>query len=474
MSTLIRNADWVVGWDGEHRYLRNADVVFDRTIEFVGHGAPAADTEIDGAGLMVMPGLVDVHSHPTSEPGNRGILEDAGSPQFGQSGLYEYLPVFRLEPDAARAATHVALAEMMQSGVTTVVDISGARDGWVDDLAATGMRAVVAPSYRSAFWYTDDGRSVNYRWDEAAGERGLAAAVGIVEQARAHPSNRIDAILSPAQIDTCTDALLQASMDAARELDTVMTVHACQSVVEFQEMTRRHGLTPIEHLDRLGVLNERTLIGHGIFLNDHPWLHWPGADDFARLVDAGAAVAHCPVNFVRRGIALNWLGRYVDAGVRVGIGTDTFPHNMIDEMRTACHAARLAGGAFGAGRTTDAFNAATIGGAQAIGRNDIGRLAPGCQADLVLVDLTHPYMRPVRDPLRSLVHSASDRAVRDVYVAGQRIVSAGVCEHVPLDAALDELTAAQQVCLDNIPQRDWGRRNADQMSPLALPGEADD
>src|SRR3546814_13917596 len=84
-----------------------------------------------------------------------------------------------------------------------------------------------------------------------------------------------------------------------------MQIHAAQSVVEFNEMTRRHGMTPVEWLADLGVLADGTIVSHGIFLNDHPWLHWPQADDFGRLVRPGAGVAHCPNVFWRPGIALN-------------------------------------------------------------------------------------------------------------------------------------------------------------------------
>src|SRR3546814_11817960 len=105
-------------------------------------------------------------------------------------------------------------------------------------------------------------------------------------------------------------------------------------------MTRRHGMTPVEWLDDLGVLADGTIVSHGIFLNDHPWLHWPQADDFGRLVRSGAGVAHCPNVFWRRGIALNHVGRYMSAGIPLGLGTDTFPHNFLPEMEIATVAGR--------------------------------------------------------------------------------------------------------------------------------------
>src|SRR3546814_1362068 len=138
-------------------------------------------------------------------------------------------------------------------------------------------------------------------------------------------------MMVPSQIDTCTPALTQESVRVARERGITMQIHAAQSVVEFNEMTRRHGMTPVEWLDDLGVLADGTIVSHGIFLNDHPWLHWPQADDFGRLVRSGAGVAHCPNVFWRPGIAINHVGRYMSAGIPLGLGTDTLPHNRSEE-----------------------------------------------------------------------------------------------------------------------------------------------
>jgi 5-methylthioadenosine/S-adenosylhomocysteine deaminase len=473
-TTVIRNAAWIVAWNptgGHHEYLRDADLAFrGRDIVSVGkHYSGPEDVTVDGQDTMLMPGLVNVHSHPTSEPANKGLLEELGSPGLGQSSLYEFMPVFRIAPEAARAASQVAMAELLRSGVTTICDLSGARESWADDLAATGIRAVLCPMFRSASWRTPDGHSVEYAWDEPAGEKGLRHALETIDRAAQHPSGRVSGILGPSQIDTCAAGLLQESLAEARQRGVPIQLHAAQSLVEFGEITRRHGKTPIEWLDSIGVLGQDTVIGHGIFLNDHPWIQWPHADDFALLKRSGAQVAHCPTVFARRGIALNTLGRYMDAGITCGMGTDTFPHNMIDEMRTACYVGRVIAGSFKAVSTAHAFTAATVGGAAMLRRPDLGRLAAGCRADLSIVDLTHPYMQPVRDPLRSLIYSAGERAIRDVYVDGNRVVGEGQVLTIDLEPALATLAKAQQDALNAAPQRDWAGRSAEKMSPFVFP-----
>jgi cytosine/adenosine deaminase-related metal-dependent hydrolase len=159
------------------------------------------------------------------------------------------------------------------------------------------------------------------------------------------------------------------------------------------------------------------------------------------------------------------LGRYLRRGVSVGIGTDTYPHNMLSELRLAAYVARLQGGSPRAARATDIFNAATVAGARALRRDDIGRLASGCRADLVLVDLKHPAMRPAHDAIRTLIFAADDRAIRSVYVDGRKVVENGkvlTIDYVGACAALEE---AQKRIVAQAPSLDWAKRAVDQMVP---------
>ncbi len=132
------------------------------------------------------------------------------------------------------------------------------------------------------------------------------------------------------------------------------------------------------------MLSPRSIIGHGIFLDSHTSAHWPATDDLGALVETGTSVAHCPVVFQRRGIALQTFGRYRQAGVNIGFGTDTYPHNMLEEMRAVTITAKLLAEDVWDHRASDLFDAATLGGAKALGRSDIGRLSVGAKADIVL------------------------------------------------------------------------------------------
>ena len=170
-TTLIRNAELIVAWDESeksHTYLPDADMAFtDGTLSFVGRNYEGpADQVIDGKGLMVMPGLVNIHSHPSSEPMNKGFLDEIGSPGLYNSSLYEYMPIFRADSEAIPHCVRVAISELLLSGVTTLADLSMAHPGWLDLLAESGMRVCVAPMFRSARWFTKNGHVVEYEWDE--------------------------------------------------------------------------------------------------------------------------------------------------------------------------------------------------------------------------------------------------------------------------------------------------------------------
>ncbi len=472
-TTLIRNASFVVAWDATERthvYMQDADVAYeDGVIRFVGRNYEGvADTVIDGRGFMAMPGLVNIHTHPSSEPMNKGLTDEVGSPRLYNSSLYEFLPIFRPDSTAVADCVRVALSELLLSGVTTVADLSMAHPGWLDLLAESGLRVCVAPMFRSGRWLTKNGHAVEYEWNEAAGEKAMEEAFQLIQRAEQHPSGRLFGMVVPAQIDTCTEQLLRESGQEARRRGLSWQIHAAQSVSEFHEITRRHGYTPIGWLDHLGLLNERAIIGHGIFVDDHPSTPWHTSTDVARMAETGTTVAHCPTVFARRGITLKDIGRYRRAGVNVGIGTDTFPHNMLDEMRLAAYLARTQANDVRTLSGADLLEAATINGARALGRDDIGRLAPNCRADIVLVDVTLPRMRPGRDPLRSLIYSAGDRAVHTVIVDGQVVVEDGRLLTMDYAAAAEHLHEAQKEVMAKVPSLDWGRRHVDEVSPLII------
>ena len=474
-TTVIRNAAWVIAWDearGRHVYRRGIDLAFtDDSIAFLGKGYPGpADRVIDGAALMVMPGLIDIHSHPHHEPLYRGIREEHGVANMHMTGLYERGQAFSAPDDEARAAgAEFAYCELLLSGVTSLVDISSPFDGWIDLFAKSGMRGFLAPGYASARWFLENDLGPSYDWNEPRGRAGFARALAVIDEAMVHPCGRLSGVVSPMQIDTCTENLLRDSRAAAHERGLPFTTHCAQSVNEVREMIRRHGMTPIQWADRLGLLGPGTILGHALFIDTHSWVRWHTKDDLKRIGDSGTAIAHCPTPFARYGHLLEHFGAYLEAGAVMGMGTDCAPHNLVEEMRKASVLARVAARDIHAVDVADFFHAATVGGATALLREDIGRLSPGKKADLVLLDLACPQMQPARDPLRGFVYHAADRAVRDVFVDGVQVVADRKVLTLDQDNAAIRLTAAQERMEATVPQHDYLRRRAEEIVPLSLP-----
>ncbi len=470
--TRIAACDWIIAWDavaGRHRYLRHTDLVFQGdTILHVGPGYDGeVTTNIDGRGLMAMPGLVDLHTHPSLEPAFKGLREEHGLREHYMSGLYERCATLIPDPACQRAAATLAYGEMLRSGVTSVADLTFPYDGWREVAEASGLRVWMAAGFASARWYMDTPHQLKFAWDEPRGWREFEAAKAFLQDLPR--GGRLSGIVYPMQIDTCAEDLLRAAKAWADEQGLPIATHISQSVMEFNEMVNRHGMTPVQWAARIGLLGPTTHLGHAIFIDEHSWLHWHSRRDLDLLAETGSVVAHCPNVFSRYGQCLEDFGRYRRAGVRIGLGTDTTPHNMIEEMRCAAILARVTAQDLFTTSTAEVLEAATVGGAEALGRPDLGRLAPGARADLVLVDLGCTAMRPVRDPLRSLVYAAAERAVRDVYVGGQKVVADGRVLTLDMDAAAAEVEEGQARMMAAVPGRDWAGRDIDTLCPLSLP-----
>lgn len=471
---VLRNVETIVAYDadvGTHIYLSDGDVAFDATgfIHVGGRYEGAFAMEISGRNRMVMPGLVNIHCHSGEEPISKGIFEDIGTAALWGNALYEYSNLIEISDEALVASLTVMLGDLMRSGVTTLVDIAGPHDGWLPTLAQSGARAYAAPGFREADWHVENSHRLDLRWDTGRGHEAFQRALACVDAARAHPSGRLGGIVSPSQVETCSAKLIQDAAQAAADRGVPITIHAAQTMAEHEELLRRTGKTAVQYLESLGVLRDNLIIGHCIFVDSHTWTRQRTETDIGLLAARSATVAHCPVTFSRSGMVLESVGRYRRAGVRVGLGTDSYPFNMLEEMRQALICARIAGKTVFDLATADVLDMATLAGARALGRDDIGRIAVGAKADFTVVDLTHPAMQPAYDPLRSLLHCAAERAIESVHVDGSCIVRNGKPQNLDYDAAVKVLGDAQKYATGRIVANDPRGRPLSELAPLSLP-----
>ena len=185
------------------------------------------------------------------------------------------------------------------------------------------------------------------------------------------------------------------------------------------------GRTPVGMLYDLDFLGPEVLLGHGLNTTGHSQIAYTRRDDLALLAESGASVAHSPTVFARRGVYLESFQRYLEAGVNLAIGTDSYPQDMLGELETVALMGKIADRDFEAVNPRDVFNAAALGGARALGRDDLGRLGPGAKADILIVDFQRARVGPFLDPIKALIQCCDGEVVDTVIVAGRTRVENG-------------------------------------------------
>lgn len=469
MTTTLYRAGWIVAFqDGEHRILRDGCVVVsDDRITFVGpsYDEPA-DRRVDLPDRIITPGLINTHAHLDESPIDKSVQEDVGNRQFWLTGLIEILPteLAGLDENGARACLDYSLIELARTGTTTVLQMGGIADYAADAIEASGLRGYVAPMYRSGRWFTPDGRRVDYDWDRDDGRPAFESAIRFVEQLQGRADGRVQGFLAPAQVDTCSEALLRDSRAAADQLGVPISLHASQGVWEFQEMTRRHGRTPVEWLADIGFLGARTVLGHAIFISGNSWVNFAG-DDLGLLAASGTSVSYNAWCFIRRGLVMESFADYVKAGVNMCLGTDTAPQSMIESLRWTAIAGKVAARRTDVSTARQVFDAATVNAADMLGRPDLGRIAPGAKADLLFWRADGFTMTPMRDPIRNLVYYAQPADLADVLVDGQPIVQDGVVLGADIETATRRVQAAAERMWRRWPDGDWAGRSLDEVAP---------
>jgi cytosine/adenosine deaminase-related metal-dependent hydrolase len=285
-----------------------------------------------------------------------------------------------------------------------------------------GIRAYLGPCYMSGLTYQRADGSLAQHWDEAKGMAGLDDAARFIADFDNTAQGRVRAFLAPDRIETQMPRVLERTAALQRETGVPMRLHCCQSVYEFETVLSLRGHTPLGWLESLGLLTDRAILPHGIYISGHPQVSTKGDADMRRLVCSGATVAHCPIVFGRDGEALSSFASYRAAGVRFGMGTDTHPADMVENIRLGRMLSHLMGGTPPA-TAADFYRAATIGGADALGRSDLGRLAPGAKADITVLDLSGFHLGQVLDPIKAMVLAGSGRDFRASFIDGREVMA---------------------------------------------------
>ncbi len=431
MSTLrIRNAT-IVTQDDARRILQGDVFVEDGRITHVGAiaGRKEADRTIDGTGQVVLPGLVNLHTHLPMTL-FRGYGDDLHLEEWLATRIWP--AEGKLDAAAMKAGTDLGLLELIASGTTSFLDMY-----WLEE-------EVLAPACRSAGVRAWLGEGMVDVGQTEAGQpnKKLAAIERFVKSAKAAKDPLITPCPAPHGTYTCHDATYAESARISHEHGVPLHTHCSETRTEVYDVQARTGRRPVAQLAHTGALGKHSVLAHA---------GWVTKEETRSIGQAGASVAHCPVSNLKLatgGVAP--VPELHEAGVKVGLGTDgAASNNTLDLWETMKFAAlvqknhRWDATVLPAQRVLDM---ATRDGADALHRPDLGRIAVGATADLVMVDFRRPHLVPRYDAVSHLVYAAGGRDVSTTIVGGKVLMAEGRVE--TLDAG--KVMAAAQREADRI------------------------
>jgi 5-methylthioadenosine/S-adenosylhomocysteine deaminase len=373
--------------------------------------APAAKKRLSLGGHVVTPGFVNAHTHSALSM-VRGVAADLGFAPSYTKGIPNALD---LTPGDAIALTRLGAMEAMCFGSTLLGEHFVHVDACLPALAEMGLRV-----HASLRLHDVDFRAVatgRWNFDAAAGGALLRRNVDLYDAWNGKQDGRIAVQFAAHAADTCSEPFLtQVAVEAGRR-KAIVNTHLGQSKIEVERVQARTGKTPAQVFESVGLLNERLLCGHCIYV-DEP--------DMQRMASAGAHVVHIPKCNAASG-RLAPTPQLAKAGLNLTLATDTQHGDMVELMRWAIATARVQVGAVDEDwQPRHAFAMATINGAKALGlAGEIGTLEAGKRADFVVFDFRRPHLVPNVNPLGNLVHTAQGRDVSMVFVDGRCIVEDG-------------------------------------------------
>ncbi|ASJ76168.1 chlorohydrolase family protein [Granulosicoccus antarcticus] len=445
--TLL-SARWVIGHaNGEHCVYEHAEVVFcGNHIVHVGHGYTGpVDKRLDYGEAIISPGFIDLDalsdldttilSYDNASPASTGRVWPRSYVEKGPFEMYS--------AEELAFQKHFAFSQLIRNGITTALPIASLfYRAWGETVAefesaarsadALGLRVYLGPAYRTGNQVVESNGQVVAEFDEERGLAELEAAAAFAQRMEDNDSPLLRGMLAPDRIETCTAELLKRTSETAKRLNVPVRLHCCQSSTELALIQQMHGSTPIEWLDKLNFLSDGCLLPHGVHMTD---------TDIELAVEAGVTVVHCPLVSARHGSTLDSFMSYKARGMKLAMGTDTWPPDMIQNLQQGVIMNRAADSAgVESCRSESLFDAATLGGATALKRPDLGKLESGACADIIVIKLDRSLCGP--DPVQSLMTGCSGRDVSNVFIHGRHVLVDGEIPGVDNDA--DWVQAQQQ------------------------------
>ncbi|SHI31306.1 amidohydrolase [Streptomyces sp. 3214.6] len=378
--------------------------------------------EIDADGCLVLPGLVNTHTHLAMTL-LRGRADDVTLQGFLERVLTWEAEL--LAPKNVAAAVRLAVAESVRAGVTSALDMYWFHEAAEQAAREAGWRLHTGPTFMDVPEPPD---GIAYEDRLAWARRDLAA--------RGAAGNGYRPVVFAHSAYTLSPGQLTEVFALAREFGALVHIHAAENATEVATVEVKYGKRPVELLDSLGLLGPDVLLAHAVDLT---------GPEIAALARTGTAVAHCPVSNLKLGCGIAPVPRLRRAGVTVGLGTDgAVSSNSLDVLGAVRQAALVhkAGGDPTAVGAEQAVRMATIEGARALGLGErLGSLEAGKRADLIVLDLDAPHLRPRHDPWSTLAYAAHSADVRDTVVDGRVLMRGRTLTTLDEPAVIADLEA---------------------------------
>jgi len=399
----------VVTMDGSARVIENGAVAVRRErIVAVGTAAEiaakysAADT-INAAGKVVMPGLINTHTHVPMVL-FRGIADDLMLPEWLQKYIFP-AEAKNVDEQFVRWGTRLGCLEMIEGGTTTYVDMYYFEDAVAEETARAGMRGVLGETLID-FPVPD-----NKTWDA-----GMQYMEKFAARWKGHPLIT-PAIAPHAPYTVSTDHLKQAHEFSMRK-NIPLVIHVAEDYAEVKTIQEKYNASPVAYLERIGLLDNRVIAAHMV---------WPTEEDIKTLAARSVGVGHCPQSNMKLAAGAAPVPQMLKAGVAVGLGTDGAASNndlnMWEEMDTAAKLHKLVAKDPTVINAREALEMATIRGARAIHLDrEIGSLEAGKLADLLIVNLDSAHQTPIYNVYSHLVYATKSSDVETVMINGRIVM----------------------------------------------------
>ena len=469
-------ARWIVAHrDGGHRLLENGEVVFDadRIIHVGARFNGDVARRIDLGEVLISPGLIDLDALSDLDTTMLGV--DCG-PAWAKGRVWpeSYVnrgPYEMYTPEELAFQKRFSFAQLLCNGITSALPIASLfyRE-WGETVAEfeaaaeaagdLGLRVWLGPAYRSGGMVCTAPGVLEPRFDQARGMAGLKDAVRFITAQAGRFDGLVQGMLAPDRVETCTQELLARTMAVADDLDVPVRLHMAQGQMERDTVQALHGTTAPKWMAGFGALTPRLIAPHATYATE---------DDLHLYADHGVTVAHCPLVFARSGAMLRSFGKLRRMGINIGMGTDTAPPDMVLNMAVGVMMARMAGDSIHDAAPEHMLDAATLGGAKALGRSDLGRLEPGAKADIAIFDMQDALMAPRVDPVRTLILGATGRVTQAVFVDGRLSMRDGQVAGFDMTAARARAQAQFDGLRAKYPDRTWGHPPVDDIFPPAYP-----